>query len=381
MSAITDIRVHINQHVESILQFDPDKKEYDLEIPFDCFALNIKVDYDPAYYIRVAADKSAGRYMDPNLNPEMGDYIAGENVPYYDYYGGYLLRLDKRRETLKNDLNVHIIVEAGSYERGTESYSINLKRGSRTEYWDIFKKDCYHDEEFDIDMPYLLYVPKKYNPKKKYPLMVALHGTGERDEPIECNLEKMAMATAWAKDSEAGKNECIVLVPKCEKKYDDEDNWTSLVQFVNGHSNSPFWPMPQLHMVKRVIDLLKKEYSIDEKRMYLTGISSGGFGTYSLALEYPGTFAAIIPVSAASNPERAAELKGLPMWIFHSDDDPLVVPSWTLDPSLAALDAAGVEYKLTRYPAGQIFWQNAHFVWEVCYHDKEMRDWVFKQHL
>lgn len=381
MSAITNIRVHINQHVDSVLEFDPAKKEYSLEVPFDCFALNIKVDYDPAYYIRVAADKSAGRYMDPNLNPEMGDYIAGENVPYYDYYGGYLLRLDKRRETLKNDLDVHIIVEAGSYELGTETYTIDLKRGSRTEYWDIFKKEQYHDDEFDIDMPYLLYVPKKYDKKKKYPLMVALHGTGERDEPIEANLEKMAMATAWAKDSEAGKNECIVLVPKCERKYDDEDNWTSLVQFVNGHSNSPFWPMPQLHMVKRVVDLLQKEYSIDEKRMYLTGISSGGFGTYALALEYPGTFAAIIPVSAASNPERASELKGLPMWIFHSDDDPLVVPSWTLDPSLAALDAAGVEYKLTRYPKGQIFWQNAHFVWEVCYHDKAMRDWVFKQHL
>ncbi|MBQ9632018.1 MAG: hypothetical protein IJV04_03780 [Lachnospiraceae bacterium] len=363
MSAISDINIRINSSLESIIPFDPEVKHYSVEVPVDCFALKVHVDYDPAYYIRVTTDHDAGRYMSPELDPEMGDYIAGSEVPYYEYYDGYIVRLDKRRDTLQNDLQMKIWISAGSYELGNETYEIDLKRPCNTAIKNKFIYGSHEDGEFGVRVPYALYVPSDYDPKKTYPIVVCLHGTGERLEPLEAILEKMEMATAWARDSEKGVRQCLVLVPQCLIHYDDEDNWTSLVQYINGHSNSPFWPLPQLKAVWNLIGKLEKEYCIDPSRRYLTGISSGGFGAYALALEHPGAFAGAATASCAANMFRIEELRGLPMWFFHADDDPLIKPSFTLDPTIEALEKAGIEYRLTRYPKGMVFWQSAHFVW------------------
>lgn len=381
MSAINGIQIFINQTPDSILDFDVDKHHYDIEVPRDCFALRIHMDYDPAYYIRITTDHDAGRYLCEDIDPGMGDYIAGTEVPYYDYYDGYLLRLDKRRSCIRNDLHVHIWISAGSYELGNELYEIDLVRKADAKTVELFSMESYQDEEFNVRLPYALYVPTDYDPSRKYPVVIGLHGTGEMIEPLEAMLEKMEMGTAWARDSEAGHNQCIVVIPQCIKHYDDEDNWVSLVQFIKGHSNSPFWPLPQLKAVWNLLTMLESRFSIDDKRIYITGMSSGGFAAYVMAMDHPGAFAAIVPISSAANPDRIHELKGLPMWIFHSDDDPLIVPEWSINPTLKNMDNAGVKYRITRYPKGQVFWQSGHFAWEVCYHDSQMRDWLFEQHL
>ncbi len=382
MSAISDINIRNNRSMDSLIEFKPDQHEYSIEVDHDCFALKFHIDYDPAYYISVVADQDAGRYQAVDgLDPEMGDYIAGTEVPYYEYYDGYIVRLDKRPQCLDHDLHVSITVSAGSYEFGNTSYKINLVRRTAYETTKLFKTGLFEDKEFNVRVPYALYVPTDYNPKKKYPIVIGLHGTGERTEPVEAIQQKMEMGTAWARDSEKGHNQCLVLIPQCLIHYDDEDNWTSLVQFIKGHSNSPFWPLPQLSAVWNLLEKIRGEYSVDEKRIYLTGVSSGGFAVYVMAMDHPHTFAGLIPISCAANPERITQLKDIPMWIFHSDDDPLIVPEWSLNPSLASMDEAGVKYRLTRYPKGMIFWQSPHFVWEVCYHDKEMRDWLFSQKL
>ena len=95
MSSIYDLKVYINQQQGSILEFDPKNHSYTIEVPRDCFALRLHVDYDPAYYIRITADHDAGRFQTEDLDPAMGDYLAGTEVPFYEYYDGYLLRLDK----------------------------------------------------------------------------------------------------------------------------------------------------------------------------------------------------------------------------------------------------------------------------------------------
>ena len=379
MSAIQQMEVRSNASFQSLIDFDPDVREYEIEVPSDCFALKFHLNYNPAYYISIRADHDAGRYGFDELDPAMGDYIANTEVPYYEYYDGYIVRLDKRRGRFESDLDMNISVTAGSYEFGSESYQIRLKSPSGYEARKHFRYDVHNDKEYQVTVPSALYVPSDYDPAKRYPLIVALHGTGEREEPVEAILEKMAMATVWAEDSERGHNQCLVLVPQCRIHYNQEDNWTSLVQFINGHSNSPFWPFPQLKAVWNLLRKLEEEYSVDERRLYLTGVSSGGFAVYALAMEHPNAFAGLVPVSCAANPDKINLLKGIPMWIFHSDDDPLIVPSWTLEPCLAAMDRAGVKYKLTRYPAGMIFWQSGHFAWEVCYHNQEMRDWLFGQ--
>ena len=272
-------------------------------------------------------------------------------------------------------------MDAGSYELGSESYEIHLLRKSKNKIRNCFRPGVHEDMEHQVTVPYALYVPSDYDSAKRYPMVITFHGTGEREEPIRAILDKMELATCWVRDSEEGHNQCLVLVPQCKVHFNQEDNWTSLNQFLNGHSNSPFWPLPQLKAVWNLLRKLEEIYSIEERRIYLTGVSSGGFAAYALAMEHPHAFAGLVPVSAAANPDQIEKLKGTPMWIFHSDDDPLIEPSWTLDPSLSSMDHAGVAYRLTRYPKGMIFWQSGHFAWEVCYHSQEMRDWLFQQKL
>ncbi|MBQ7676771.1 MAG: hypothetical protein IJT32_00920 [Lachnospiraceae bacterium] len=379
MDPITNVEARINATTDNLIAFSPDQMSYDIEVPSDCFGLLLRLSYNPDYYINVTADRDAGRFGFADLDPEMGDYIAGGSVPYYDYYDGYVVRLDKREFCFDEDLHVNIRIEASNAFDSGKCYEIHLLRRSNRAIRSLFKEDSFYDEEFQIHMPYELYVPTSYNPKKKYPIVIGLHGTGEREEHISAILKKTQMATVWAEDSESGTNECLVLAPQCTIRYNEEDNWTSLNQFIAGHSDSPFWPMPQLTVLWRLLDKLKKDYSIDDKRLYLVGISSGAFGAYVMAMEHPKAFAGLVVACGAANGKRAADLKGTPMWIFHSDDDPLIVPSYTLDPTLAALDAAGVKYRLTRYPKGQVFWQSAHFCWEVVFKEKEMRDWLFSQ--
>ena len=381
MSVINRMEVRINAVPEDILHFDPDVREYRLEVPSDCFALKFHLDYNPAFYISIQTDHDAGRYSFENLDPAMGDYIAGAEVPYYEYYDGYIVRLDKRKSCFSQDLRMTITVTARSGELGTEAYTIHLLRRSGYAVRSLFRTGVYEDSEYQVKVPYALYVPTDYDPAKRYPLVVSLHGTGEREGPLEAILDKTVMATAWAEDSEKGRNQCLVLVPQCIVHYNGEDNWTSLVQFINGHSNSPFWPLPQLKAVWKLLREVTEEYSVDTQRLYLTGVSSGGFAVYVLAMAHPGTFAGLVPVSCAANPNYVSLLKDVPMWIFHSDDDPLIQPAWTLNPCLDAMNGAGVKYRLTRYPAGRIFWQSGHFAWEACYHNQEMRNWLFKQSL
>ena len=322
-----------------------------------------------------------GRFGFEHLEPEMGDYIAGTEIPYYEYYGGYIIRLDKRESCFAHDLDVTVTIDAGSTEHGTDRYEIHIHRDSGKKLRDLFRDGDFFDQEYEISMPYKLYIPRNYDRRKKYPMVICLHGTGEVQEPIDGVMMKTQMATAFAEDSEAGHNECFVLVPKCNVRYDEDDNWTTLNQFVRQRTDSPFWPMPHLTVVWRLIEKLKGEYKIDDRRLYLTGISSGAFGAYVLAMEHPDAFAAMVPVAGAANPARIGALKHTPMWIFHAADDPVIVPSYTLDPTLAALDGAGISYRVTRYPEKQIFWQSAHFCWEKVYKEKEMRDWMFSQRI
>ena len=105
----------------------------------------------------------------------------------------------------------------------------------------------------------------------------------------------------------------------------------------------------------------------------------GGFGTFEMAVEHTDEFAAIVPVCGGANPEKIEKLKGLPMWIFHAVDDPVVDYNMWCVPTIKALDKAGIEYKKTIYTEGRIFYPSGHFSWTPAYANKEMREWLFKQ--
>lgn len=377
MQVVNSLTIRDNRSFSSLIDFREDCSDYEISVPRDTFGLLIQAEYDPRYYLSITADRDAGRYLFPDIDPSMGDYSAGSEVPYYDSVNGYIIRLDKRPLSLTRSLEEQVTLTFSGALLEPVVYHIRVRREADEQIQACFRTYSYPDQEFGIDLPYELYIPTSYDPQKRYPIVIALHGTGERTEDPGSLIRTFAMATAFAKDSEEGHNECFVLAPQCVLKYDEDDNWTSVNQFVHGKSNSPFWPMPQIKIVWKILKDLESRFSIDPARRYLTGISSGAFGVFALAFLHPGEFACLAPLCGAGDPEKLSLLKGTPLWIVHAEDDPVMNPDWSLNPLLHALGEQHIPYRLTLYPKGQIFWQSGHFCWEVIYHNREFRDWFF----
>ena len=166
-----------------------------------------------------------------------------------------------------------------------------------------------HPEEFrgtvtrSVEMKYLLFIPDGYgdNPAKKWPLIMYLHGGSRRGDDIEKLREP-----GWGLPALLEKKKSfpfIVVSPLCP--------------------NGEFWTDPEALIA--LLDEIEKHYSVDLSRVYLTGHSMGGFGTWYLAYQHPERFAAIAPMSAPFVVTAWADrLKKMPIWAFRSSDDNLV---------------------------------------------------------
>ncbi|MDO5139871.1 MAG: alpha/beta hydrolase-fold protein [Eubacteriales bacterium] len=262
----------------------------------------------------------------------------------------------------------------------TTTYTVNVVRDCDTAVYNLFTPGEYVDAATGVVMPYELYVPTNYDPNKKYPIVFALHGSGQRTQSVDMVLKRYQMATVWAKDSEAGKNECIVLAPQCKVADANIENWTTLMAYRAGQAENAFAPMKYLDAAYNLLLKVMDEYSVDRSRVYMTGLSAGGFATYTLAIEHPEVFAAIAPDAAGADPAKVEALRGMPMWIFQAADDPTVKIVEYYNPTVEALRAAGIYYKSTLYAPGTVFGTSAHFSWVPMYANQEFRDWMFAQH-
>jgi len=117
---------------------------------------------------------------------------------------------------------------------------------------------------------------------------------------------------------------------------------------------------------------------IDRKRLYLTGISQGGLGTWAWNLLEPGLFAAMVPVCGGADASQVGGLRDKPLWAFHAAADP-VVPATLTGQAIAALRLAGGQPRHTEYDSASYFFPMAHFAWVPAYQNEEMREWLFKQ--
>ena len=152
----------------------------------------------------------------------------------------------------------------------------------------------------------------------------------------------------------AGKQFPFVIVsPQCPP----QDGWSSPVQTA---------------ALNALLDDVMARYRVDKDRIYITGLSMGGFGTWRLALEYPTKFAAIAPVCGGGDPTKARLLKNLPVWVFHGAKDPTVPISNSSD-MVNALKKCGNEAKFTVYPEAK------HDAWTETYNNPELYEW-FLQH-
>jgi predicted peptidase len=203
---------------------------------------------------------------------------------------------------------------------------------------------------------YLLFLPKAYSQKggQRWPSILFLHGAGERGR----DLRKVAVHGPPKIVKQRPDFPFIVVSPQCP----EGETWSDEV-------------------VLGLLDHVQKKYKVDPTRVYLTGLSMGGYGTWSLGLKYPERFAAIAPICGGGDPivillssrQKSAALKTLGVWAFHGGKDPVVAPEES-QRMVAALRKAGVkDVDLTLYPEAQ------HDSWTETYNNDKLYEW-FLQH-
>ncbi len=341
-------------------------------------------DFDPAthtYTVNVQDD-----IYGVKITPEAGEgakiTVNGEELTD----GSYLLLLPQGLDDYFRDQKKNAIIKVEDGDK-TGTYIVSVVRKKATEVYDLFKEKYYEDEETGLTLPYELYIPSDYDSSKKYPLMLVLHGAGQRLQPPYMLLARYQEATAWAVDSEAGHNQCIVLSPQVTEA--DGNGWTDfLIPYDKGLRTAedmlaeadPYklqdWSIAAYNLMHEI----EKEYSVDTDRVYATGLSMGGFGSYAMAAAYPEEFAAIAPVCGGLDPEKAEVLaeNKIAVWHAHSKDDDQVLFDDFGQPTIDAMEAAGVEYKTQLFEPGEVFYPGPHFSWVPAYANQEMRDWIFE---
>jgi len=221
-------------------------------------------------------------------------------------------------------------------------------------------------------LPYRLFVPRGYDVGKRYPLILFLHGLGERGSDNELQL-KHAEVLRFVSDEVQARHACFLVAPQCPKDSKWVQTFWGIRRAEVADDEEPSaQPSRAMRLVMEMLDSLDNEFSIDPDRRYVTGLSMGGYGTYDLCLRRPEAFAAGVPICGGVDPSRAKEIAHIPFWIFHGSDDP-VVPVELSRSMVRALKAAGAKPKYTEYEGVK------HNCWNRAYHEPGLVDWVFDQ--
>jgi len=220
-------------------------------------------------------------------------------------------------------------------------------------------------------IPFRLFVPKGYDPAKKYPLMITLHGAGERGLDDSVHLTHY-ISRIWADSAAQAIAPTFVLAPQCPR---EPLQWVS-TPWANGTYNSDQQALSvPMQGVLKILDSLETVYSLDLSRIYASGLSMGGYGAWYLLMKYPNRFAAAVPVCGAADTAKASSIAGIPVWAFHAADDN-VVPVKGSREMINALRAAGGSPKYTEYPASQRY---GHDSWTPAAATPGLVQWVFAQ--
>ncbi|HPF86716.1 MAG TPA: MBL fold metallo-hydrolase [Candidatus Limiplasma sp.] len=222
---------------------------------------------------------------------------------------------------------------------------------------------------------YMLFSPQAEE-KQRYPLVIFLHGAGERSED-PMNALALADITALVTPQQQAKHPCFLLAPVCPPDH----TWNEI---------------PILDTIVKEIYMIsmKQQQPVDMQRIYITGLSMGGMGTWKAISRYPALFAAAMPICGAADPMEIRNAKFTPVWAFHAQDDPVVnvaeyqtalgmddlCGTKTLVASLRGVGNQNVHY--TEYKKGELpkTWHvHPHCAWVPAYADTQARDWMFAQ--
>lgn len=195
---------------------------------------------------------------------------------------------------------------------------------------------------------FLRQLPATYNDdvNKKWPVIFFLHGMGERGSDINI-VKRASLAAIAAKDENFP---YILIAPQCPV--------------------TTWWDVPSLEVL---YEQVLKEYRVDPSRVYLTGLSMGGYGAWSWALMKPDRFSAVVPICGEGTPGKACVLKNKPVWVFHNADDPTVPVSGSREMVAAIKACGGTQVKYSENATG------GHDSWTRAYTDPALFTWLNQQ--
>ena len=240
-----------------------------------------------------------------------------------------------------------------------------------------------------LNLPYRLLVPKNYDPTQKYPLVLFLHGGGDRGTDNRAPLLNETFALNLLNASVQSAHPSFFLVPQAPisvlggdprgeywvNNYQDNldgtlhAGWTPDTYKIADYPSST-----SLSAVRNLIPALLSEFAIDSDRLYATGWSMGGDATWDLLMRNPGLFAAGAPIAGVGDPTQATNLAHTPLWVFQGAQDQAASPSGS-QKMVAAIRAQGGNIRYTEFADG------THYIGERAYNEPGFVDWLFSQSL
>ncbi len=199
----------------------------------------------------------------------------------------------------------------------------------------------------EMNLKYLLFLPESYGKtQQKWPLILFLHGLGECGDNLELiKKHGLPKIVKTKKDFPF-----VVVSPQCPK--------------------GQWWP-DKIEVLIKLLDDIGSSYDIDTDRVYLTGLSMGGYGSWTLACAYPERFAAVVPICGGGVHHLGYKMRNVPVWAFHGAEDP-VVPAIESRKMVGAIKKYGGNAKLTVYPGLK------HDSWTVTYENPRLYEWLLE---
>ena len=221
-------------------------------------------------------------------------------------------------------------------------------------------------------LPYRILYPENFNPAQKYPLVIILHGAGERGNNNESQL--VYGAKLFLEPENRQQYPAIVVFPQCP-----QDSYWSNVNIVRDETGKRTFnylqavgePTKAMHALLGLLKELEKSGAIDKKHRYIGGLSMGGMGTFELLRRQPKKFAAAFPICGGGHPDGVKKYaKRVPLWVFHGEEDS-VVPVEKSKIMVEAIQKAGGKVKFTIYPGVN------HNSWDYAFKEPDLLPWLF----
>ncbi len=234
----------------------------------------------------------------------------------------------------------------------------------------LFKKEIYVSG--NDTLPYRILLPLNYDVSKKYPLVLFLHGSGERGKDNESQLT--FGSSLFLRDSIRGKYPAIVVFPQCRH----ESYWSNVNRDYtkSGEERYVFQtggePTIAMKLLQKLLKQIIRQYPVEKKQIYAGGYSMGGMGTFEIVWRNPKLFAAAFPICGGADTASAKKFRKVHWWIFHGAKDDVVLPQFS-QRIVKALQAVQADVKFTLYPGAD------HNSWDNALAEPGLLPWLFSK--